>query len=515
MNKKIILAGIFLSLFWPAQAQMKNLGEIMDNSNLLLQDILYNSDNSIFGYIFIYSVDKVKEKDWKCEYLILDKNLNEIARNTFIQHKYTSRTIIQFIQCRKKGDNVLVTIGYAYTKVFAAANNYFNYLLTTYRSISLKENVISDEFYYDDGQFKTVNVTDDNLYNMYKKVDNVFEIYPIDNEHYSGYLVQETYKEAKDEYQIKELRVIDINKNLVWAYKFNQSATRNSYSRITKIYWPDETILITFSNFEKGEFTGNSLVSIDLLTGKKLFEYVVEDKNSAYYHNFKTEKYGDKIYLTGTYSPNDERRYIWEDRIGWFKTELDKDGKQVMKKYHPWTDASKFIQIKENGKLEDGYRLNSKEFLIFKDGSVSYLAEKFNEKKGASAFAGYDKSKSSDMVLVNFDDNFEIKSLNVIEKEVSTTFHYDYLFSQYIKNHTGAVFFFEDYKKSDTDKKNIWYLGINKIIDGNYSYEEIPMTSPKKEYVIVPYIAKEGYIMLREYNEKDKFNQIRLERLNY
>ncbi len=36
----------------------------------------------------------------------------------------------------------------------------------------------------------------------------------------------------------------------------------------------------------------------------------------------------------------------------------------------------------------------------------------------------------------------------------------------------------------------------------------------KEKYSIDPFPAKEGYIMLREYNEKDKYNQIRLEKIN-
>ena len=45
------------------------------------------------------------------------------------------------------------------------------------------------------------------------------------------------------------------------------------------------------------------------------------------------------------------------------------------------------------------------------------------------------------------------------------------------------------------------------------THEKIPMSS--KEHFIVPYISKEGYILIREYNKDSDYNQIRLERLNY
>ena len=61
--------------------------------------------------------------------------------------------------------------------------------------------------------------------------------------------------------------------------------------------------------------------------------------------------------------------------------------------------------------------------------------------------------------------------------------------------------------------KKEYELLINSIKNNAVQTEKIPLTSAKK-YAIIPRPAKEGYIMLNEYNEKDKYNQIRLERLN-
>ncbi len=53
-----------------------------------------------------------------------------------------------------------------------------------------------------------------------------------------------------------------------------------------------------------------------------------------------------------------------------------------------------------------------------------------------------------------------------------------------------------------------------RVIDGKFKQEIIPI-SEKDNYQVMPYVAKEGYILLREYNNKDKYNKIRLEKLNY
>jgi len=515
MTKSRLLTVLFIGLSSFLHAQMKDLGQIMNNAELVMYQTILNQDESIYGYIYIYNVDLVNKHEAKFEYLILDKNLNEIARNNFIQPKYSSRTFEKYLDCNKMGDNLLISIGYAYLKAFAASGNYINYLVTTYRTLNLKNNTISEEFYFDDGKFKPIVVKDDNLNKAYKNVDNVFGIFAIDNAEYSGYLIKEQQKNDADQYKIKEIKAYDLEKTPTWSYKFNQGATRTTYNTISGAFWPDETIILTFSKYRNSEFIGRSLVGIDLNTGSKLFEYQVDNKDSKYIHYFTINKYGNSIFLAGTYTSNDYNKFEWDKRLGWFRIELDITGKEVSKIYQRWLNASKFVQIKENGKLEGGYRLVPHEFFIFRDGTSSFLAEKFKEQKGATFFMGSDQSKSSDMVLVNFDRQFDIKSVNVIEKEVSTTLHYDYLFSQYIKNKTGAVFFFEDYKKGSDDDKRKWFLGINKIINGQYSYEEVPITSSKKDFVIIPYIAKEGYIMLREYNESKKYNQIRLEKLNF
>ena len=75
------------------------------------------------------------------------------------------------------------------------------------------------------------------------------------------------------------------------------------------------------------------------------------------------------------------------------------------------------------------------------------------------------------------------------------------------------MFFYKDNQKDDKTKEKNWNLFINTLIDGKFNQEQIPISS--KENIIYPYVAKEGYILMQEYNEKEKYNKIRLEKLNY
>ena len=120
----------------------------------------------------------------------------------------------------------------------------------------------------------------------------------------------------------------------------------------------------------------------------------------------------------------------------------------------------------------------------------------------------------SNNVLKIGDKEFNLKEVKTFEKEKTKWDNNDYLFSQYLNNGKDVVFFFRDLQKDKETREKNWKLFINTLINGNFK-QEVVQISEKDKYTTIPYVAKEGYILLREFNEKDKFNKIRLERLNY
>ena len=169
------------------------------------------------------------------------------------------------------------------------------------------------------------------------------------------------------------------------------------------------------------------------------------------------------------------------------------------------------MNIKKNGKLEDGYRLLAQQFFIFDDGSSSFLSEKFKDTQNYVIISL--APKTTDFLVLNFDKEFTLTKVDKIEKDKSYYSSSDYLYSQRIKEGNGVVFFYQDYKKDEETRKKNWVLGIVTIIDGKMKQEQIPMSSDN--HFISPYIAKEGYILLREYNKDSDHDEIRLEKLNY
>jgi len=499
-SKYLIIIFFILSTVY-VKAQMSDLAEMMGNKELVSWDNIYNQDNTLYGTIFFYKGDKSDKKHRQYEYLIFDKNLNLIAKNNFFQRSLLL-TNYKFYASKNIDNTLLLNIDYGvFTK------HIYNFLFTTYRKIDLNKNTISDEFYFDGHTVKNLSMG----YKIGNKLATEWhELIPVKAENIAGYLILKHFSKPKKNYQINKLRFLDNQNQIRWTFHFNKNANKNSYQKIHYIYMNDGMAIIEFYNYTKKKYSGDVLVAINLTNGQKIFEYQLEDiKNKNYkkiIHHYvnNIKKYGNKIYLTGQYY----KKYA----LGIYKITLDTSGKELFKKYVPWQAFSKYLKINKYAKVEKGYILKPREFFIFRDGSISYLSEKYKPQKNITTEI-HIAPKTTDMVLMNLDSDFNVKDVITIHKYKSL-YSYDYLFSQYVKNNTGCVFFFQDFKKDKIKKDKVGILGINKYINSKYSYEEIPIYSKKEKYTIIPIKAKEGYIILREFNKDDKYDQIRLEKIN-
>ena len=213
--------------------------------------------------------------------------------------------------------------------------------------------------------------------------------------------------------------------------------------------------------------------------------------------------------ITGLYAEkNNINPFTFVSRyLGAYRIILNEEGKVVEKKYYDWSKFSDKIKITDKGCIEGGFYLQPLSYYVFKDGSVSILTEEQKNKVIGGGFF------YKNYVLFTFDKEFNIKNIHEIERN-TTEGDDGFLFSQYINDESNVLFFNNKIEINAETKKKEYFLFINKIINGDYTFEKIPLTINKKNSIL-PFPAKEGYIMLQEYNEDEKFYQIRLERLNY
>ncbi len=479
-------------------AQTRDL-ETLAEGDMVYADILYDSDYNLYGYIYFFDQGKKDAQNKQFEYILLDRNLNKVANGTY-NEKFFSGVESDFFDCTFMGDHII------FSKYFVRKQEV---LLTYNRIISLKDNTVSNEFIYENETFQDLNVTTDELKKDYRKAESINITYAFNHKDLNGFFVTENNKKRKNSHQDKDLKIFGTDKQLKWVYVYNPDGTRKDWNDFRVLNMNDGMIIGGLSHFANDTWIDNfKVVGLAMDTGEKLFEYELENKNSTYSHTVNIRYFGDKVFIVGNYSPYSKDDFNWQKNLGVYSITLDKKGNELSKKYHPWSEIAVNLNANKYGVVEKGYYLSPMRFYILKDGSFSYLAEKF---KGVNS--NYTSTKSLDFVLFNFDGNGNFKENFVIEKDKTKAVKNDYLFHQYIKDNSGVVFFFRDYKKDDETRDKNWVLGINTIINGAFKQEIIPMSSD--EFFIHPIPAKEGYILLREFNIKSKFDQIRLERLNY
>ncbi len=496
--KALLSSFCFLFFFTFSLSQTQDL-ENMAEGDMVYADILYDSDYNLYGYIYFFDQGKVDTKQKQFEYILLDRNLNKVANGTF-NEQYFEGVSSDFFDCTYMGEHIIFSKYY---------QRKYEVLLTYNRIISLDDNSVSNEFVYENGKFSELNTTEQELKKDYKKAESINITYAFNNKDLSGFFVSENNKKRKNFYQDKDLKIYGSDKNLKWSYLYNPEGTKKDWNDFRVLNMNAGLILGGLSHFANETWIDSfKIVGLEMDSGNKRFEYELENKNSEYSHSVNIRYFGDRIFIVGNYSPYSKDDFNWQKNMGVYQIVLDQNGKEISKKYHTWTDIAKNLDANKYGVVEKGYTLSPKKFFILKDGSFAFLTEKF---KGVNS--QYTSTKTLDFVLFNFDKDGNFKENFVIEKDKTKWAQNDYLFHQYIKDNSGVVFFFRDYKKDDETKDKNWILGINTIINGTFKQEVIPISSD--DHFIQPIPAKEGYILLREYNKKSKFDQLRLERLNY
>ena len=483
------LIALFL-LNFTVKAQIYNLTGLASGQMQMFVPI-YEEDKNIYGYFSLYKLDKLDENTEKYEYVILDRNLNNVANGEFMDTAYKG-VMSQYYSPDKIRNQLLIT------KLYSNLNGSITF--TSTRLLNLETNEILEPFYIEEGLLQQGFRPIDNLKKEQKKREYVN--LPIGTN--EGFVVVRIEKNATKK-PSSLVSFYSSSYQKLWDYDFENIQDTGEYDLLSY-----ENDVLYFSYKERAFRDAKvEFRQLNAKTGKLNFTYLLEQADSQYSHGFTVKKIGDRTILTGNISPYRPEGYNYQHNMGLFKIVLDENGKELFKKYFLWEDANEFIEMNKYGKLEAGYKLFVHDYFVFKDERVIALSEKY--KIGTNLLVG-GIVKTTDFVLLEFDKDFNLTFATTINKDLSKFSVSDYLFSQYLNDEKDGVFFYRDYKKDDETKEKNWILGIVSFIDGEMHHENIPISSD--EHFIVPYVAKEGYILMREFNKNSDFDEIRLERLN-
>lgn len=509
---KNLLTLFSFALIINAHAQTQDLIALA-NGDFLGMNALYDEKSNLFGYISLYSYGKSGDKTKKFEYIILDKNLNPFANNKFDG----DITAANYRGYMKFDGKIILKPTHVDLSLIKKDDAY----TPSSMIIDLKENTVQKDVLYefDHGRFIEKKQNDTWKENRKevkeerKKNGFVYDASVIAIKE-GGYLVFD-YEFYKDFTRNCHVMLYDSSKKEIWRYEYGKYNTESDWEYLRFIERDKKHIYgIMSRSVGKGQ-TKYYLLVIDMLTGKEVHKKEIDAPADVLSHitSLPTYSYGelnndrafdDKIVMvTRTTTPFGF--YTGFARLMIDKTTFKTDYKTIaygldFKPYLPY--------INSYGQVEKFYNLDPRGIFFMKDGSVGILLEKYK------AAGQYNAMKTTDLVYVYTDKDFKIKGAKVLEKDMSRWSNADYLFAQYLNDDNDLVFFYRDFQKDDETKQRNWNLFINTFIGGVFKQEMIPISS-KKNFIIFPYVAKEGYILLQEFNKEGKYNQIRLEKLNY
>lgn len=508
MKTTFKLLALIFTLF--INAQIKDLAEMSSGDIVNFQSV-FDNEGKLYGYFTLYNLGKVSENYKKFEYVLLDKNLNKVSSNTFEGEKVLY-TYTAYLDINR---DLIIAPYLDYNEMSVWGIGKFVY--PEYKKIDLKNNKI--EVYlgkcFENNKFTTC---EPNKSFRESRKDTKAE------KKAKGYIDYSSVRELKNKNSVVRqhkdydkyvkdniIRYFDENEKEIWKYEYNNFADKKNSERIMTLD-VDDNAFYGIKTIKKDKESTYHLLVLDIKDGKVLAENQITGLDddtlefmSAYYsYNYNhTKEFKDKIVIFNSSRDKDKKGYA--------RILIDKNTFKVTTSVISYVDdLRKYIpKLDKMGGVESGYFLNIKDVFFLKDGSVAILTEKFKP-------AGqYNRMKTTDMVYIYTDKDFKVKDVKILEKEKSKGQYTDFLFSQYLNDDDNVVFFYKDFQKDDENKDKNWILFINTLINGEFKQETTVMSSKNDKFMIYPYVAKEGYILLREYNEKDKYNQIRLEKLNY
>lgn len=283
------------------------------------------------------------------------------------------------------------------------------------------------------------------------------------------------------------------------------------------------------------------IVGLDLETGKKVSEKATDGKFRFYPASMATVNDG-KAYLFGEYfDPNDN---VMKDKSkGYAFWGINEKGEITSEKYLSWdVDMAKYLDVNSKGKIADFGFMYLHDMVQTADGNIYAVGEGFKKVASALGIAAKLLSSNSnistlkikitDMILLNFDKDFNIKGAKIYDKNsnsvelqsgyevVSTPLigkmikyyygRFDYNYTQVNKDKTSFSVCYSDYVRGK-DYKGGTFNSIT-YTDGKITTDKINTKSDASRSAVLP--AKQGQVLILDYYRKDKRLDIHLEKLN-
>ena len=369
--------------------------------------------------------------------------------------------------------------------------------------------------------------------------DEVFKgLYPIDG---TGFISVMPSREDKD--YTFQVDYFGTNKRKQWTYTPTEGGKRFAGDFLG---YYNGTVYIEVLRFG-GAFDqkpDSYILGLNLETGKQVFEKPTDGKFRFYPASLSLVNDG-KAYIFGEFFDVDGN--IMKDKSkGFAFWQIDEKGKVLSEKYLSWDlEMSKYLDVTSKGKIEDFGFMYLHQIVQTADGKIYAIGEGF--KKVASALgiastilsggrggrASVTKIKVTDMMVLSFDQDFNIKGAKMYDKNsnnielpggfdfISTPLMgkmlkytyggFDYAYTQVNKDLTSFSVCYSDFVKEKGSYKGGTFNSIT-YADGKFTTDRINTKSDAKFSAIYP--GSQGKVLIMDYYKKDKRLDLHIEKLN-
>lgn len=510
--KRILIAAALACLSFGAQAQTEKKLSDIGTFYLKNSGAIVDKNKDVDGYYFYYEMDKLKKGQREFAIQILDKNLNEVAKKSYVDDKHTT-----LLESSFNNQSMMFVMANFDEKKFT--------LLTFDKQANQTGKV---DIPLESKEVRTYKAQ--MQYDMMQPT-----VYAVDNK---GFLFSKIEDNKKIGYSLKYYPT-DGGK----AWEFNSPDESKEILSVNPIEVNDK-VVVALEMARPGALSRKvsmRIKVIDINTGKLLFERDYNKNAKPRFINNAFLNSDNSVVFMGEYFKEGDN--IMDDKSqGLFTEVIDFSGKTLTENFASWsTDVSKLMKVKNGSKITD------KGYIFFHDivktGNNNYYAIGEYYKKtanglGIAAMAlgggvssgGATQLTITDAVVFRFDQNFKLTSVQDFDKGTSrapnlTDFGSPQL-NAHIMKYMGAFDFiytqrdpandrfyacFIDYERLKGEKnKNAFKTII--YDDGELSEDKIYLSTKDKNFRVMP--GKMGNVLLTEYNKKEKTITLHLEKLN-
>ncbi len=514
MRQSLFAMSMFLLAAGNMHAQKLSIENVQKVSLRNSEAIKEGSD--VKGYYFFYVSDKIDKKTNEYTLQITDNNLKKLKDIKFQDSKDVS-----ILESSFNGTDLIFLFHNSKDRTF----EYQVYGADGKKKYSYTRELTKKEERFLEGTYLGMNDDDETFKGLY----------PIEGK---GFISNTPSREDKD--YTFQVDYFGTDKRKQWSYSPTEGGKRFIGDYLGS---HNGTVFMQVLRFGGGfdQNPDSYIIGLDMETGRQMFEKPTDGKNKFYPANMSTNN--GKAYMFGEYFEPGANIMKAKSRGFAFWT-IDEKGKLLAEKYSSWdSDMAKYLDVSANGKVDDFGFLFLHSMTQTADGNIYAVGEGFKKvasalgiaatvlTKGGGAWSNI-KVKVTDMMMLTFDKDFNIKGAKIFEKNsnnvelpggyelVGTTKlgklikydlgRFDYSYTQANKDLTSFSVCYSDFVRGK-DYKGGTFNSIT-CTDGKITTDKINTKTDASRSMVLP--GKQGQVLMVDYYRKDKKLDMHFEKLN-